>query len=74
VVEITPASGFWITFGSEWSYYLFWVARGRLRYFTRLLVAINNAVFPWLDRVDRRLNPASENFTWMYLLVARKPE
>ena len=73
VVRLSAASGFWITFGSEWSYYLCGVARGPLRYAARALVALNNAVFPWLDRIDRRLNRDFEAFTWMYLVVARKP-
>ena len=73
VIEIAPASGFWLTFGSEWSYYLNVLARGPSRYLGRLLVAANNIVFPWLDGIDRRLNPFAEKFTWMYLVVARKP-
>jgi len=73
VIEISPASGFWITFGSEWGYYLVALARGPLQHLARLLVAINNLVFPCLDRIDRKFNPSTEKFTWMYLVVAKKP-
>ncbi len=73
VVQIVPASGFWITFGSEWSYYLGGLRLGPLRLAARLLTAINNLVFPWLDRLDRRLNRQAESFTWLYLVVAQKP-
>jgi len=73
VVEMKPASGFWITFGSEWSYYLRTLARFPLRRVVQLLIAVNNIVFPWLDRLDRRFNPATEKFTWMYLVVSRRP-
>jgi SAM-dependent methyltransferase len=73
VVELRPASGFWITFGSEWSYYLATLARGPFTYFVRLLIALNNLAFPWFDRIDRRINPQTKKFTWMYLVVARKP-
>jgi ubiquinone/menaquinone biosynthesis C-methylase UbiE len=73
IAEIAPASGFWITFGSEWSYYLGTVLPRPLRPAAWLVTAANNLVFPWLDLVDRRLNRASEAFTWMYLVVARKP-
>ena len=73
VVEITAASGFWITFGSEWSYYLTGLGRGPLRYIARLVTAANNIVFPALDMIDRKFNPLSESFTWMYLVVAKKP-
>jgi len=73
VIEITPASGFWITFGSEWSYYLSSLLPPLLRPAARLATAANNLVFPWLDRLDRRLHRASDAFTWMYLVVASKP-
>ena len=74
VIEITPASGFWLTFGSQSSYYLVALARGPLRILAPLLVAMNNIVFPWLDRFDRSINTSTEKFTWMYLVVATKPE
>jgi SAM-dependent methyltransferase len=73
VVQVTPASGFWITFGSEWSYYLCGLPLGPLRFAARLLTSVNNIVFAWMDRLDRRFNPRAELFTWMYLVVARKP-
>lgn len=73
LVEIVPASGFWITFGSEWSYYLCGLPPGPLRFAARALVGLNNLAFERLDRLDRKLNPRAEIFTWMYLIVARKP-
>jgi ubiquinone/menaquinone biosynthesis C-methylase UbiE len=73
IVEIKPASGFWITFGSEWSYYLSGIARGPFRFLARLITAANNVVFPLLDKIDRRFNRQSESFSWMYLVVARRP-
>ena len=73
VTSLDPASGFWLTFGSEWSYYLYTLGRGRLRHVARVLTAINNMVFPLLDRIDRRINPMNDKFTWMYLVVATKP-
>jgi hypothetical protein len=42
-------------------------------YLARGVVALNNVVFPALDALDRRFNPRAEKFTWMYLVVARKP-
>jgi SAM-dependent methyltransferase len=74
VVELIPASGFWLSFGSAWSYYLHSIARGPFRYLARPAIALSNLVFPWLDRIDRRLNRESRRFTWMYLVVVRKPE
>ena len=44
-----------------------------MSYVVRLALTFNNILFPWLDRLDRRLNPDTEKFTWMYLVVARKP-
>lgn len=74
IVEIRPASGFWITFGSAWSYYLCGLRLGPLRFVARALTAVNNIVCSRLDRLDRRLNRQAELFTWMYLVVARKPK
>jgi SAM-dependent methyltransferase len=73
IIELVPASGFWLTFGSQWSYYVMMLARGPLRPLARCVVAINNLVFPVLDAMDRRMNPLADKFTWMYLVVARKP-
>lgn len=73
VEKIEPASGFWLTFGSEWSYYLGTLFRGRLRHAAKVLTAVNNIVFPVLDHIDRRINPLSDKFTWMYLVVAKRP-
>lgn len=73
IIEINPASGFWITFGSAWSYYLCGLRLGPLRVVARVLTAVNNLVCAPLDRLDRRFNRQAELFTWMYLVVARKP-
>ncbi len=72
VVEIVPLSGFWITLGSEWSYYLRSVLRGPLSIFSKPLIAINNLVFPYMDRIDLKLNASSPAWTWLYLVVVRK--
>ena len=73
VIELLPLSGFWITFGSEWSYYLKTVLRGPLRIGANALIAANNLIFPLLDALDRKYHPGSQQWTWMYLVVARKP-
>ena len=73
VVKLCPAAGFWVTFGSELSYYLQTVARGPFRGIAKIITVLDNLVFPLLDRIDRRLNPLSAKFTWMYLIVARRP-
>ncbi len=73
IVEVIPGSGFWITMGSMWSYYLTWLWRGRFSPLARLLTALANFVVPALDRLDRRFNPYSRRFTWSILMVARKP-
>jgi SAM-dependent methyltransferase len=73
IVEISAASGFWITFGSAWSYYLCGLRLGPVRFVARALTAANNVVCARLDWLDRRFNRRSELFTWMYLVVARKP-
>jgi SAM-dependent methyltransferase len=72
-IVITPASGFWITFGSQMSYYLSGTLRRPFGPVARAITALNNLVCPWLDRIDRRRNPFTTKFTWMYLVVASRP-
>ena len=69
IVEITPLSSFWLTFGSAWNYYLQRWRKGLLKPAVRALVVVNNLVFPALDR----WMPRDERFAWMHLVVARRP-
>lgn len=70
VVELVPLSGFWATFGTLLSYNLDRSRRGPLRW----LGVVDAMILPvqglaWLlDTLDR-----SEQWTWMYMIVARKP-
>lgn len=70
VAEIVPLGGFWLTFGSQWNYYLRRFGVGPLAYLLPLVISLNNMVWPLLDKGPLR----DEDFTWMYLVVARKPE
>jgi SAM-dependent methyltransferase len=74
IVELRALSGFWITFGSEWNYYIQFLARGPLKPFIKLVVMLGNLVFPLLDRLDRKIPSHSERWTWCYLVVARNPD
>jgi ubiquinone/menaquinone biosynthesis C-methylase UbiE len=69
IIEITPMSGFWVTFGTELSYYLQRFKRGPLRYIINGFVSFNNLIVQKMDRGFLR----DERFTWMYLVMARKP-
>jgi SAM-dependent methyltransferase len=70
-MERTDAlSGFWVTFGQLFVYNLYRFHRGPLR-FVPIIPLISLGIFGVaraLDRVDK-----SEQWTWMYLVVARKP-
>lgn len=71
VVEIVPLSGFWVTFGQLFVYYLYRFNRGPLRWLRVVDVAglaVQGSGY-LLDRLDRR-----EQWTWMYLAVVRKPQ
>lgn len=70
VVEIAALSGFWTTFGTELAYYVRRRSPGFLQPLIRVLTAAGNILWPLLDRGPLR----DEAFTWMYLVVARKPE
>lgn len=69
IVELQAMSGFWITFGAQVGYYAQRFRSGLLKWPVDAFVALTNLVLPWLDRGRLR----DERFTWMYLVVARKP-
>ncbi len=69
VVELKALSGFWVTFGQLFVYNLYRLNRGPLRWF-RIIDAIGlliQALSYGLDRIDK-----TEQWTWMYIVVARK--
>jgi ubiquinone/menaquinone biosynthesis C-methylase UbiE len=73
IVEIKPLSGFWITFGSELNYYL---SSGTEGFFANLLkpaIALNNIIFPLLNKLDMKFHRGADRWTWLYLVVAIKP-
>ncbi len=70
VLEITPLLGFWVTFGQLFVYNIYRFHRGPIRYIP-IIPALGLAVQGIsyiLDRIDK-----SEQWTWMYMVVARKP-
>lgn len=68
VLEVKPLSGFLITFATELGYYIQRFRRGILAAFVDLLVVMLNWAAPKLDRGVLR----ADEFTWMYLVVARR--
>ena len=70
VLKITPLSGFWVTFGQLFVYNIYRFNRGPLRYIPVIpaLGLIIQGISYVLDRIDK-----SEQWTWMYMVVARKP-
>jgi SAM-dependent methyltransferase len=70
VVELSALSGFWVTFGQLFVYNLYRFNRGPLRWFhiVDALGLVIQAGAYLLDRVDK-----TEQWTWMYLVVARRP-
>ena len=70
IVEITPLSGFWVTWGTMLSYYVDRLNKGfirRLHVIDALTTVIQGAAL-LLERADR-----PERWTWLYLVVARRP-
>lgn len=70
IVEMKALSGFWVTFGQLLVYNLYRINWGPLRWF-RIIDAVAmlmHGFFYLLDRFDR-----TEQWTWMYLVVAKKP-
>ena len=71
ILDIQALSGFWVTFGQLFVYNLYRLNRGPLRWF-RIIDAIGLLIqgFAYvLDHIDK-----SEQWTWMYMVVAKKPD
>jgi SAM-dependent methyltransferase len=70
IVEITPLSGFWVTWGTMLSYYVDRLNKGfirRLHVIDALTILIQGTAL-LLERADR-----PDRWTWLYLVVARRP-
>jgi ubiquinone/menaquinone biosynthesis C-methylase UbiE len=70
IVEIKPLSGFWVTFGQLFVYNIYRFNRGPLKYIPIIPLfglAIQGISYLF-DKIDK-----SEQWTWMYMAVARKP-
>lgn len=70
VVELKALSGFWVTFGQLFVYNIYRFNRGPLKYIPiiPLIGLIIQGISYILDRIDK-----TEQWTWMYMVVARKP-
>lgn len=69
IVEIRALSGYWVTMGQLFVYYLYGFNRGPLRWIPIIpaLGLLIQGLSYVLDRLHR-----CEQWTWMYLVVARK--
>lgn len=68
IVELRPLSGFIVTFSQEFMYF---AREGRISLLRHIIDALSFLIQGcayFLNRFDR-----SHNFTWMYLVIARKP-
>jgi len=70
MVEIKALSGFWVTFGQLFVYNLDRFNKGPIRWFHLLDVPmlLIQLVSYCLDKIDK-----TEKWTWMYMVVAKKP-
>ncbi|MDZ7400710.1 MAG: class I SAM-dependent methyltransferase [candidate division KSB1 bacterium] len=69
IIELKALSGFWVTFGQLFVYYLNRFHRGPLKLLPiiPILGIIIQATSFLLDKIDR-----CEQWTWMYMIVAKK--
>jgi SAM-dependent methyltransferase len=69
-IEIKALSGFWVTFGQLFVYNIYRFNKGPLRWLR--IIDITGLVIQGfsylLDKLDK-----TEKWTWMYMIVARKP-
>jgi SAM-dependent methyltransferase len=70
IVELNALSGFWVTFGQLLVYNLYRLNRGPIRWLHLLDIPgfLVQVIAYLLDRLDK-----TEQWTWMYMVVARKP-
>jgi hypothetical protein len=70
IIDIKALSGFWVTFGQLFVYNIYRFNRGPLTYvpIIPLISLFVQGTAYLLDRIDK-----TEQWTWMYLIVARKP-
>jgi SAM-dependent methyltransferase len=69
IIEINALSGFWVTFGQLFVYYIYRLNRGPLRWFgiIALLGIVIQLIAFILDKFDK-----AEQWTWMYIIVVKK--
>jgi ubiquinone/menaquinone biosynthesis C-methylase UbiE len=70
IIEITALSGFWVTFGQLFVYNIYRLNSGPLRFIPIIpMFGILIQIISYLlDKLDK-----TEQWTWMYIVVARKP-
>jgi len=69
ILKLEALSGFWVTFGQLFVYYIYRFNRGPLRWFkiVAILGFIIQLIAYCLDKLDK-----AEDWTWMYVVVAKK--
>lgn len=70
IIEINALSGFWVTFGQLFVYNIYRFNRGPVRFIPiiPLFGLFIQGISYLLDKIDK-----TEQWTWMYMVVARKP-
>lgn len=70
IIQIHALSGFWITFGQIFVYYIYRFNRGILKYVPIIpIIGLFIQGLSYLfDKVDK-----PEQWTWMYMIVVKKP-
>jgi ubiquinone/menaquinone biosynthesis C-methylase UbiE len=70
ITELKPLSGFWVTFGQLFVYNIHRLNRGPLRWLhlIDLMGFLIQLISYSLDKIDK-----TEIWTWMYMVVVRKP-
>lgn len=70
VVEVIPLSGFWVTFGQLFIYYLYRFNNGLLKKL-RIIKAMGYVTRKLAKKFDRL--DFTPQWTWMYIVIAKKP-
>lgn len=71
IVELKPLSGFWVTFGQEFVYYLWTFRRGGKLNPLYWIISIIGSFIQFFCYIINKIDN-SKQFTWMYLIIAKK--
>lgn len=70
IIDIKPLSGFWVTFGQLFVYWLYRFNKGIIKFIP--IIPIVGIIVQLISFILDKLDIKSEKWTWMYIVVVEK--